>query len=129
MGKIFNQALYEKFSPELEVRTRNGSDSAEKMKAVKRLIDAMNMEVYWTHRQYEKDEEYIPYEEDVEVFLKREITKPIIRWEDSPQLGYEILPFKYFYHYQPATSAKELLAEFWRLEKEAENTLKELASQ
>ncbi len=33
-------------------------------------------------------------------FLEREIGKPIIRCEDSPQLGYEILPKKYFYHYQ-----------------------------
>ncbi|MGB3450523.1 MAG: hypothetical protein WBA58_08530 [Giesbergeria sp.] len=38
------------------------------------------------------DDEYIPYGEDITAFLKREIAKPIIRWEDSPQLGYEILP-------------------------------------
>ena len=57
----------------------------------------------------------------------REIAKPIIRWEDSPQLGYEILPNKYFYRYQPPKPAKELLAEFWRLEKEAEKMLEGLA--
>ena len=66
---------------------------------------------------------YIPYGEDIEAFLKREIAKPIIRWKDSSQLGYEILPNKYFYRYQPPTPAKELLAEFWRLEKEAEKML------
>ncbi len=71
--------------------------------------------VEWTHRHYVRDDEYIPYGEDIEAFLKREIAKPIIRWEDSPQLGYEILPNKYFYRYQPPTPAKELLAEFWRL--------------
>ena len=79
--------------------------------------------VEWTHRHYVKDDEYIPYGEDIEVFLKREIVKPIIRWEDRLQLGYEILPNKYFYRYQPPTPAKDLLAEFWRLEKEAEKIL------
>ena len=81
----------------------------------------------WTHRHYVQDDEYIPHGEDIAVFLKREIAKPIIRWEDSSQLGYEILPNKYFYRYQPPTPAKELLAEFWRLEKEAEKMLEGLA--
>lgn len=83
--------------------------------------------VEWAHRHYVKDDEYIPHGEDIEAFLTREIAKPIIRWEDSPQLGYEILPNKYFYRYQPPTPAKDLLAEFWRLEKEAEQMLKGLA--
>jgi type I restriction enzyme M protein len=83
--------------------------------------------VEWTHRHYVEDDEYIPHGEDIETFLKREIAKPIIRWEDSPQLGYEILPNKYFYRYQPPTPAKELLAEFWKLEKEAEKMLEGLA--
>ncbi len=86
------------------------------------------LSVEWTHRHYVQDDEYIPHGEDIEAFLKREIAKPIIRWEDSPQLGYEILPNKYFYRYQPPTPAKELLAEFWKLEKEAEKMLEGLAS-
>lgn len=81
----------------------------------------------WTHRHYVRDDEYIPHGEDIETFLNREIAKPIIRWEDSPQLGYEILPNKYFYRYQPPTPAKELLAEFWKLEKDADAMLKGLA--
>jgi len=84
------------------------------------------LSVDWTHRHYVKDDEYIPHGEDIEVFLKREIAKPIIRWEDSSQLGYEILPNKYFYRYQPPTPAKDLLDEFWRLEKEAEKMLEGL---
>jgi type I restriction enzyme M protein len=87
------------------------------------------LSVKWTHRHYVEDDEYIPYGEDIEAFLKREIGKKIIRWEDNPQLGYEILPNKYFYQYQAPTPAKELLAEFWSLEKEAENMLKRLAIQ
>lgn len=83
--------------------------------------------VQWTHRHYVKDDEYISHGEDIEAVLRREIVKPVIRWEDSPQLGYEILPSKYFYHYQPPTPAKDLLAEFWRLEQEAEKMLKVLA--
>ncbi|MBU3984254.1 MAG: SAM-dependent methyltransferase, partial [Proteobacteria bacterium] len=83
--------------------------------------------VEWTHRHYVQDDEYIPHGEEIEAFLQREIAKPIIRSEDSPQLGYEILPNKYFYRYQPPTPAKELLAEFWRLEKEAEKMLVGLA--
>jgi len=71
----------------------------------------------------------IPHSEDIGAFLKREIAKPIIRWKDNPQLGYEILPNKYFYRYQPPTPAKDLLAEFWRLEKEAESLLKGLANE
>ncbi|MEX0802711.1 MAG: N-6 DNA methylase [Candidatus Binatia bacterium] len=85
------------------------------------------LSVEWTHRHYVQDDEYIPHGEDIEAFLKREIAKPIIRWEDRPQLGYEILPNKYFYHYQPPTPANELLAEFWNLEKDAEKMLEGLA--
>ena len=84
------------------------------------------LSVEWTHRHYVTDDEYIPYGEDIAAFLKREIAKPIIRWEDSPQLGYEILPNKYFYRYQPPTPAKDLLAQFWTLEKEAEMMLEGL---
>jgi type I restriction enzyme M protein len=86
------------------------------------------LSVEWTHRHYVQDDEYIPEGEDIPEFLNREIAKPIIRWEDSPQLGYEILPNKYFYRYRPPTPAKDLLAEFWRLEKEAETMLQGLAS-
>jgi len=85
------------------------------------------LSVEWTHRHYVQDDEYIPHGEDIAAFLKREIAKPIIRWENSPQLGYEILPNKYFYRYQPPTPAKDLLAEFWKLEKEAEKVLVGLA--
>lgn len=78
----------------------------------------------WTHRHYVKDDEYIPLGDDIAAFLHREIAKPIIRWEDSPQLGYEFLPNKYFYRYQAPTPAAKLLEEFWRLEREAEGMLK-----
>ena len=100
---------------------------AKKFKAIFGEVDEI-VSVEWTHRHYVKDDEYIPHGEDIEAFLKREIAKPIIRWEDRPQLGYEILPNKYFYRYQPPTPTKELLAEFWELEKEAEKMLERLAN-
>lgn len=73
------------------------------------------LSVTWTHHHYVKDDEYIPYGEDITTFLAREIGKPIIRWEDSPQPGYEILPNKYFYRYQPPP-ARQLHQEYggWR---------------
>ena len=100
-------------------------NAAKKFKAA--FDDAREiLSVEWTHRHYVQDDEYIPHGEDIQTFLKREIAKPIIRWQDSPQLGYEILPNKYFYRYQPPTPAKDLLAAFWQLEKEAEGMLDRL---
>lgn len=87
------------------------------------------LSVKWTHRHYVQDDEYIPFEADgnpeeyIPAFLQREIGKPIIRWKDSEQLGYEILPNKYFYRYQEPAQAVELLREFWRLEKKSEEML------
>ncbi len=110
----------------IELALKPKDNAAKKFKAA---LDGRPeiLSVEWTHRHYVQDDEYIPHGEDIEAFLKREIAKPIIRWEDSPQLGYEILPNKYFYRYQPPTPAKDLLAEFWKLEKDAEKMLEGLA--
>ncbi len=78
------------------------------------------LSVKWTHPLYVQDEEYIPHGENIEAFLKQEVAKPIIRWDDNPQLGYEILPRKDFYKYQRPLPAKHFLEEFWKLEKMAE---------
>ena len=110
----------------VELVLNPGDSAAKKLKTALGDRPAI-VAVEWTHRHYVQDDEYIPHGEDIMTFLVREIAKPIIRWEDSPQLGYEILPNKYFYRYQPPKPAKELLAEFWRLEKEAEKMLEGLA--
>ncbi len=95
-------------------------------------LDKLETEVTYTHRHYIKDDEYIPFdsagkpEKYIPAFLEREIEKPIIRWEDRPQLGFEILPNKYFYRYTPPPAADDLLRQFWALEKEAEGLLKGL---
>jgi len=126
-ARRYEKELRKAFKDEIEVLTNEISDTKARNRAVKRFIADLKTEVEWTHRHYVKDDEYIPYGEDIEAFLHREIAKPIIRWADSPQLGYEILPNKYFYRYEPPSPAEELLAEFWRLEKEAETLLKRLA--
>jgi type I restriction enzyme M protein len=110
----------------VEFTVKAKDNAAKKFKEALAEADE-TLSVEWTHRHYVQDAEYIPHGEKIEAFLKREIAKPIIRWEESPQLGYEILPNKYFYRYQPPTPAKDLLAEFWRLEKEAEKMLEGLA--
>jgi type I restriction enzyme M protein len=115
----------------IEFTVKPADNAAKTLKEA--LADAGEiLSVEWTHRHYVQDDEYIPHGEDIEEFLKREIAKPIIRWKETEKdgktiLGYEILPNKYFYRYQPPTPAKDLLAEFWRLEKEAEKMLEGLA--
>jgi len=111
----------------IEFTLKTEDDAKKKLKAA--LGDGLSLSADWTHRHYVQDDEYIPYGEDIEAFLKREIGKLIIRWEDNPQLGYEVLPNKYFYRYEAPTPAKDLLDEFWRLEKEAEKMLAGLAGQ
>lgn len=113
---------------EVKTLTLKATDSANKN--LKELMsgDAEVLDVEWTHRHYVKDDEYIPHGVDIEAFLKREIGRPIIRWEDSPQLGYEILPNKYFYRYEAPTPTQDLLDQFWLLEKQAEKLLEGLAT-
>jgi len=85
--------------------------------------------VNYTHRHYIEDNEYIPYGEDIESFLQTEIAKPIISYKDSPTLGYEILPNRYFYRYEAPKPAVAILEEFWALEKEAEAILIEMGKE
>ncbi|MEI8294526.1 MAG: class I SAM-dependent DNA methyltransferase [bacterium] len=112
-----------------EVRKRFGKEMPKLSAAT---LDALETEVSYTHRHYIKDDEFIPFETGADpqkyipAFLEREIEKPIIRWRDRPQLGYEILPNKYFYRYTPPPKADDLLKRFWELEKEAEGMLKGL---
>lgn len=113
-----------------------GDNASRKLKAL--LADTAGLEdvlaVEWTHRHYVKDDEYIAFDpagdpaQYIPEFLVREIAKPIIRWKDSPQLGYEILPNKYFYRYQPPTPSADLLKQFWELEAQTESLLKQVAA-
>ena len=106
----------------IETFDKSDLDKKELKEFMKNLI----IEAQYTHPHYVEDDEYIPYGEDIETFLKREIAKQIIRWEDRPQLGYEILPNKYFYKYEAPEPAEELLQKFQNLDREAINLIKKL---
>jgi type I restriction enzyme M protein len=124
--KTFEKEVKDAFAGEIAKLTENLETAKEKNKANRAFIKGLEVAAEFTHRHYVSDNEYIQYGEDIEEFLKREIAKPIIRWQDSSHLGYEILPNKYFYKYQPPKPADELLKEFWALEKEAEEILGQL---
>lgn len=106
----------------IETFDKSDLDKKELKEFMKNLI----IEARYTHPHYVEDDEYIPYGEDIETFLKLEIAKPIIRWQDRPQLGYEFLPNKYFYKYVAPEPSEVLLERFWQLEKKAEDVLSEL---
>jgi type I restriction enzyme M protein len=108
-----------------ELLLNPGDDTASKFKSLL-VRGKVVLSVEWTHRHYVKDDEYIPFGEDVAAWLKREVERPIVRFTDSDQLGYEFLPNKYFYRYQAPTPADALLSEFWRLERAAESHLRGL---
>lgn len=118
-----DEPFAEKF--EMAVRGAFGKKDADK-KELKNFIKNLEIEAQYAHPHYVEDDEYIPHGEDIEAFLKREIAKPIIRWQDSPQLGYEILPNKYFYKYVPPEPAEELLKRFQDLDQEAIKLIKAL---
>jgi len=124
--KLFGKATRDAFAGEIDLLLKKLPKHVDEKKAVAKLLDSLQAEAAFTHRHYVRDDEYIPFGEDIEAFLRREVAKPIIHWQDSPQLGYEILPNKYFYNYVSPTPAKELLAAFWKLEKEAETMLAKL---
>lgn len=127
-AEVWETLVRQIWAKELEEELKGIEKPAQQKKVIREFMDEMDVQVEWTHRHYVKDDEYIPFGEDIETFLQREIAKPIIRWEDSEHLGYEILPNKYFYKYEPPTPAQDLLNEFWRLEKDAERMLQGLAN-
>ncbi|MBS1208786.1 MAG: adenine-specific methylase [Proteobacteria bacterium] len=131
-SKVWSAAVLKAFAPEITALTQGIEEARARNAAIKRFIESLRLSVCWTHRHYVQDDEYIPFDIDgdpaayIPAFLDREIAKPIIRWADAPQLGYEILPNKFFYRYQEPKAASELLKEFWLLEENAEKMLEKL---
>jgi type I restriction enzyme M protein len=100
---------------------------------LKKWFKNQDKEATFYHRHYIVDNEYIPYnrkapdkESYIDEFLAKEIDYEIIKWQEYEQLGYEILPNKYFYKYQEPKSSDKLIEEFWQLEEEAESLLNEI---
>ena len=59
------------------------------------------------------------------IIVIRRLECVLVKWRADKMA--EVLPNKFFCRYEPPTPAKDLLAEFWRLEKEAEKMLEGLA--
>lgn len=102
-------------------------------KSIKKALKNWKMTATYRHRHYIVDNEYIPFDDAaddkaayIKAFLAREIEHPIISWEEYAQLGYEILPNKYFYQYQEPTPSDQLIEQFWALEKQAEQLLQDI---
>ncbi len=103
------------------------------VKDIKAWFKKQEITATFHHRHYIVDNEYIPFDKTatdkeayINAFLAREIDYEIIRWQEYEQLGYEILPNKYFYKYQEPESSDTLFEQFWKLEKEAEELLNEI---
>lgn len=85
------------------------------------------------HRHYVEDKEYIPYNREatdkeayINSVLAKEIDYQILSWIEYEQLGYEILPNKYFYKYKEPDKSDVLIEQFWELEREAEDLLSQI---
>ncbi len=98
---------------------------------IKKWFKDQTKNAEYNHRHYISDIEYIPFdatqtnkEAYINTFLTKEIDYQIIQWEEVEQLGYEILPNKYFYQYIEPTSSESLINDFWHLEEQAEQLLK-----
>jgi len=103
----------------------------EKLGEIKKWFKAQNKETEYYHRHYISDTEYIPFDAEkadkeayINQFLADEIDYQIIHWEEVEQLGYEVLPNKYFYQYVEPTSSVKLMEQFWNLEEQAGVLLK-----
>lgn len=105
----------------------------ESINEIKKWFKKQEIKATYNHRHYIVDNEYIPFDKNrknkkeyIEEFLKREIDYQIIRWKEYNQLGYEILPNKYFYKYEEPVPSDQLIKEFWELEEEAKKLLNEI---
>jgi len=112
----------------------------EGVKEIKAWFKNQECTTQFYHRNYIVDNEYIPYNPNakstkeaeklkadyITAYLEKEIDYEIMNWNEYEQLGYEILPNKYFYNYQEPESSDSLIADFWKLESEAEQLLNEI---
>jgi type I restriction enzyme M protein len=106
---------------------------SETLNDIKKWLKDQDKEATYNHRHYIVDNEYIPFDINAEdkvaylnAFLAKEIDYEIISWEEYENLGYEILPNKYFYKYQEPTSSEKLIDQFWKLEETAADLLNEI---
>jgi type I restriction enzyme M protein len=126
-GKAFDTLVAE------DIKQTVAGYGDQPLKDIKKALKDWKMTATYRHRHYIVDNEYIPFDDAaddkaayINAFLAREIEHPIISWEEYAQLGYEILPNKYFYQYQEPTPSDQLIEQFWALEKQAEQLLQDI---
>jgi len=114
----------------LQLKEKVKALKEEGINDIKKWLKSQDMTANYHHRHYIVDNEYIPYDRSqkdkeayINAFLAKEIDYQIIEWQAYDQLGYEILPNKYFYKYQEPESSDKLIEEFWKLEEEATELL------
>jgi type I restriction enzyme M protein len=78
------------------------------------------------HRHYLEDAEYVTFGQELETHINREFKNPIIKWEDSAQLGYEFIPTRFFYEPLMPVSSETLLSKFWQIEEKTEKILTQI---
>jgi type I restriction enzyme M protein len=105
----------------------------QKLNDIKKWFNNQEKTATYHHRHYIIDNEYIPFDRSktdkeayINSFLAKEIDYQIIDWYEYNELGYEILPNKYFYKYQEPESSDVIIDQFWTLEEEATNLLNEI---
>lgn len=106
-------------NPESELATKH--KTADVAITIRKTLDGNKLGLKATINvpKIVKDTEYIPWKDDKEAFLKKEVEK---KWQiTKEEKGYEIPFTKHFYVYQPLREANLVSAELSKLE--AENTL------
>lgn len=126
-SKAFETLVAEKLKADVaELKDKTLND-------IKKWFKEQDKTAEFNHRHYVVDNEYIPFdrtqkdkEAQINAFLAKEIDYKIIRWQEYEQLGYEILPNKYFYKYHEPIPSNDLIKDFWKLEKDAKILLNEI---
>jgi len=89
------------------------------------------VEVRRTSDKKWKDTEQIPIQEDVQVYMEREVLPHIEDAyidESKTKIGYEINFTRYFYEYKPLRKSSDILSEFLQIQEDNEKLMKELFS-
>lgn len=111
-------------NPESELATKH--NSPDTTITIRKTIDGNKLVLKATINvpKIVKDTEYIPWKDDKEAFLKKEVEK---KWQiTKEEKGYEIPFTKQFYVYLPLREASILTSEIIRLEQNNSLLLKEL---
>ena len=111
-------------NPESELATKH--KSADTTITIRKTLDGnkLGLKAIINVPKIVKDTEYIPWKDDKEAFLKKEVEK---KWEiTKEEKGYEIPFTKHFYVYQPLREQAKVVNEMAELESENLELMKNL---